>query len=932
MSPAAKDEAPKVATVDPKDPEGLKEGKDKKPAEEEVELSEEDKLLQDDLAMLVQRLSEPDKNLYIPSLESLRSQIRSATTSMTSVPKPLKFLRKHFSTLKGLYEKMPTDETKRFTADIVSILAMTMPPESTSPGESLKYRLLGSREDIGSWGHEYVRHLAGEVATEYQSDSLTTDDKRQLVLLVQQIVPYHIKHNAEAEAADLLMEIERLDLLDEYVVEIDTCQRVILYLTSCVPYVPDPENTNLLKTSLRLALKFNKFAEAMRLAMQLQDVEQMKSIINLCPDEGVKKQLAYMIGRQQVFLNDDNLDAELIDIMSNTQLNLHFLNLARELDIMEPKTPEDIYKSHLESATSRFGAASGNVDSARANLASSFVNGFVNCSFGQDKLILGEDGNKWLYKNKDHGMMSATASLGLMLLWDVDSGLTQIDKYLYSSDDNIKAGALLACGLVNCGVRNDCDPALALLGEYVTHSVVNMRVGAIMGIGLAYAGTNREDVISTLMPVLQDSKQPMEVIGITALSCGLIAVGSTNSEVTTQCLATILEAKIDLKNEPFCKFIALAIGLCFLGKQEEAETIQATLDVISNETFRDVAKTLLDVCAYAATGNVLKIQQLLHICSDKQDKDATEEAEKDKSAPSTSGSDSKEAASTSKDSSKDKKDAKKKDETSEQTTNSFQQAVATLGIALIGMAEDIGSDMAFRSFGHLLRYGDVAIKRAVPLALGLISVSNPKLNILETLSKFSHDSDMEVAANAIFAMGLVGAGTNNARLATMLRQLAQFHSREPNCLFMTRLAQGLTHLGKGTLTLSPFHSDRQLLVPTALGGLLACLFSLLDVKSTILGKSHFLLYFLTPAIQPRMLVTFNEDLQPLPVAVRVGQAVDVVGQAGKPKTITGFQTHTTPVLLAQGERAELATEEYLPLTPILEGFVILKKNPDYEGL
>lgn len=60
------------------------------------------------------------------------------------------------------------------------------------------------------------------------------------------------------------------------------------------------------------------------------------------------------------------------------------------------------------------------------------------------------------------------------------------------------------------------------------------------------------------------------------------------------------------------------------------------------------------------------------------------------------------------------------------------------------------------------------------------------------------------------------------------------------------------------------------------------------------------------------------------------QAVDVVGQAGKPKTITGFQTHTTPVLLAHGERAELATDEYLALTPILEGFVILKKNPDYE--
>ena len=54
-----------------------------------------------------------------------------------------------------------------------------------------------------------------------------------------------------------------------------------------------------------------------------------------------------------------------------------------------------------------------------------------------------------------------------------------------------------------------------------------------------------------------------------------------------------------------------------------------------------------------------------------------------------------------------------------------------------------------------------------------------------------------------------------------------------------------------------------------------------------MGKSHYLLYSLATAIQPRMLQTFDEDLKPLPVSVRVGQAVDVVGQAGKPKTITG---------------------------------------------
>lgn len=59
------------------------------------------------------------------------------------------------------------------------------------------------------------------------------------------------------------------------------------------------------------------------------------------------------------------------------------------------------------------------------------------------------------------------------------------------------------------------------------------------------------------------------------------------------------------------------------------------------------------------------------------------------------------------------------------------------------------------------------------------------------------------------------------------------------------------------------------------------------------------------------------------------QAVDVVGKAGTPKTISGARTQTTPVLLGVGERAELVSDKYIALTPILEGFVILRNNPDF---
>ena len=70
-----------------------------------------------------------------------------------------------------------------------------------------------------------------------------------------------MRHHAEAEAVDLLMETERLDLLPEYVTEKAAAARVCLYLSSCVPYVPDPENTALLEAALGLFRKFKKYPQ-----------------------------------------------------------------------------------------------------------------------------------------------------------------------------------------------------------------------------------------------------------------------------------------------------------------------------------------------------------------------------------------------------------------------------------------------------------------------------------------------------------------------------------------------------------------------------------------------------------------------------------------------------------------------------------------------
>jgi len=60
---------------------------------------------------------------------------------MTSVPKPLKFLRPHLQTLKDVYEKLKAGENKLLLADIISLLSMTNVPVAGEIPESLKYRL-----------------------------------------------------------------------------------------------------------------------------------------------------------------------------------------------------------------------------------------------------------------------------------------------------------------------------------------------------------------------------------------------------------------------------------------------------------------------------------------------------------------------------------------------------------------------------------------------------------------------------------------------------------------------------------------------------------------------------------------------------------------------------------------------------------------------
>ena len=679
--------------------------------------------------------------------------------------------------------------------------------------------------------------------------------------------------------------------------------------SSMVPLLISPYNDELLRIAHDIYKKYNRLSQAMSVAIRLNDMDIIKEDLFSTEDQSLRRQMAFQIARQRISLElpDEIEDEALAESLNNTRLHQHFKSLGKELNILDPKSTQDIYKTHLESSRT---AGMTNVDSARHNLASALVNGFVNAGFGSDKMMLVDNDNQtgsWVWKTKDDGKISTAASIGLLQQWDLDDGLQTVDGYSNSNDDLVKAGAMLSVGVLNSGVREPSEPAMALLmtPEILNHKTKEVRIAAIMGLGLAYAGTQKEELVETLLPYVGDSSLEMQLSAMAALSLGMIFVGSANSDIGSQIVDTFFneEREKQLKDK-WMRFMALGLALLFFGRQEEVDVILETLEAVDHPMSKPSA-ILCQVCACAGTGTVLKLQDMLHICYEHIDPEADKERDGENSGEESA--------------------SKEGDNPGKKIVDPLLQSYAVLGLGLVAMGEDVGQDMILRQFGHLMHYGESNIRRAVPLAMGLVSASNPQMKVYDTLSRYTHDNDNDVAVNAIFAMGLVGAGTNNARLAQLLRQLASYYSRDPSSLFMVRIAQGLLHMGKGTMTVNPFHTDRTTMSRVAAAGLLTVLVALIDAKTFILDTHHYLLYFLAPAMSPRFIVTLDEELNPLKVNVRVGQAVDTVGQAGRPKTITGWQTQSTPVVLGYGERAELEDEKYLPLNSVLEGVVLLRK-------
>ncbi|OII70984.1 26s proteasome regulatory subunit S2 [Cryptosporidium ubiquitum] len=1012
--------------------EGLKEG-ESIPNVDMMDLTEEDKILKEEIDGLVEKVISEESGFEVSksSLESLSSLIKTSTSGMTSVPKALKFLGIHYQRLKEFCDSQISKKSQlsELSCEIISVLSTTL--GDMKERKALSYRLLsGNKKGILDWGQEYVRNIVGEITLEYSEIQANQDlpgasdqdvNVSDLLELVKIMVPYQIEKHCELEAIDLLCEVEQMETLLEYLTKIDVEQmeRIVLYLQQLSQYAISAEEHDLyLKLCFELLLSFEKHSWAVSVALKLDGQNCKEKIFSVIDDIisydskrskiknheakdsnslnlsgnfkvsglSILKQIFFQLAKFSSNINLEELKSHLIsrdfckiygeselsiieEIFSNEYLSKFYLFLAKELEVLEPKTPEEIYKTHLEE-NSRYSSRSMMVlDTAKQNLASTYVNALVNVGFCKDKLI-GEDDSSWLYKNKDSGKMAVSASLGVINLWNIDEGLANIDKFQWSDDPFIKAGALIAFGLISIRIKNDCDPSFALLSEYINSgdepiqevstsdvkdegddvkmevgnkttdksndnkiSIIKtvvpnytIRMGAILGLGYSYIGTCRDDILELLIPVLMDPFSSLECSAISALSLGLIFSGSGNQSIIEAVLDLLLtigftsggmddgESNSESKkkssgdsqlesnsflDDPLSILYGLCLGLLFLGKREACETTLEALSVITHPIGAHCRQTVVG-CAYAGSGDVLKIQEMQRVLVEE--------------TLAKGG----------------KKRAEEEDQIDDEESD-ISVLVCVLNMALISLGEEIGSEMSLRALDNVLQYSSVFIRRAVPISLAALSIGNPKPVLIDTISKLTHDSDPDVALNAIFALGLISAGTNNARTANLLRQLASYYGKDKHALYAVRIAQGFLYMGKGLVTVNPCHTNKLLLNPISLVSIITTLHLALRSRTILFGNYHYLLLSIVPAITPRHVITVDTSLAPVQTLVRVGQMVDTVGQAGNPRKITGFQTHNTPVLLGFNERAELATDEFVPACSSIEDIVILERNPEAEN-
>lgn len=113
---------------------------------------------------------------------------------------------------------------------------------------------------------------------EYELRQENSEPYEDLIILVDEIVPFFVENNAEHDAIDLLLIVDKLEDIKKYVTG-NNFNKVNLYLSSSSNYSAD--NEEFIKTLTILydiSLALEEYTNALRVAIKLDDHDKIKHL------------------------------------------------------------------------------------------------------------------------------------------------------------------------------------------------------------------------------------------------------------------------------------------------------------------------------------------------------------------------------------------------------------------------------------------------------------------------------------------------------------------------------------------------------------------------------------------------------------------------------------------------------------------------------
>ena len=272
--------------------------KKKKQASED--LSPEDQLLKEKIESLSEKICnlENSQDITLESIKELTIEVRKSTRLRTAIPKAMKFLKSHYSSLETAFDNLITGTRKQHLADFLSLICNSL--KEKYDNDCLKYLQQGTGTmDLEDLGEEFILTLSGDLANEYLNLLDEDKDVSEVHALTQKILPVMFRTGNEINVVDLLLEVDRLDLLKEHVT-VDNFMRIFNYLVASVNYTADNVEYEAIMTTLfSISMHLGNLSSALRVAIRWNSKDKIMEVMTKCSDVALRKQFCFMLGRHR---------------------------------------------------------------------------------------------------------------------------------------------------------------------------------------------------------------------------------------------------------------------------------------------------------------------------------------------------------------------------------------------------------------------------------------------------------------------------------------------------------------------------------------------------------------------------------------------------------------------------------------------------------